>query len=414
VFNLLYANGEPVGFNEVNRITSENNIQIRTGCFCNLGGCQFFLRITGKESEEFYHLGRVCSDGNDIDVVNSRQTGACRVSLGFGSTKSDCDQFLSFLKTHFLNKIPANPLESMSLQNKLSLSATSLLSKSSYPGLQNEENFFWHHQIENYPVHQNQSSLARAASPDLSKNEVILSAIFIYPIKSCAGIRVNHWPITRDGLKYDRYLAIIENSSGKVVTQKQYPVLALIQPSFHLEKIEITSYHYEEQEAQSKCQEMLTLHISSSLMESVLVIPLQSFKQGQTSEKENRLELGEFNICGRKVFGSKISKDANEWFTEFLNKETSFDGQHEEKRKVRKSFSLIQHSSNCSASSSTANTEDSCKTNTSDTQSFANTSQYLLLSMESIKALIQVREPPVLALIYVIFFLCFSFISVNL
>ena len=74
-FNLQYADGEPIGFNEVNRLASENQIQIRTGCFCNLGGCQFFLKITGEESEEFYHLGRVCSDGNEIDVVNSRQTG---------------------------------------------------------------------------------------------------------------------------------------------------------------------------------------------------------------------------------------------------------------------------------------------------------------------------------------------------
>ena len=331
--------------------------------------------------------------------------------MGYGSTKNDCDRFIEFLKSNFLNKLPANPLLSLHQhQQQQSLLPHNNSRFEENDQDMNDEKYFWHHETQDYPIPpRNPKSSLSFPSPSSAASTVILSAIFIYPIKSCSGIRVNSWPISRDGLKFDRYFAIIENQSGKVITQKQFPSLALIQPSFHMEKLQFNGL----------CQETLTMHVASSLMESILIIPLEIIQSEQMQQKSitkvgESMEFGEFNICGRKVFGNKISKDANEWFTTFLNlshedEDKTISNQTEDipmEKKKLKFFSLIQHSSSSSNENSKGDKmkgksteisdelENSKKSKLSslDTQSFANTSQYLLLSMESIKALIQVSS----------------------
>lgn len=73
-FTLSGCSGEPIGFAEVERLAIEHNIQLRSGCFCNVGGCQEALDISAAEAEANYAVGRVCSDTGH-DVVNGRHTG---------------------------------------------------------------------------------------------------------------------------------------------------------------------------------------------------------------------------------------------------------------------------------------------------------------------------------------------------
>lgn len=54
---------------------TQSNLIGCVGCFCNLGGCQKALHFTGQENLENYKLGRICSDHNEIDVINHRNTG---------------------------------------------------------------------------------------------------------------------------------------------------------------------------------------------------------------------------------------------------------------------------------------------------------------------------------------------------
>jgi molybdenum cofactor sulfurtransferase len=330
-------------------------------------------------------------------VINLRQTGACRVSLGYGSTKEDCDRFILFLTSVFLNKIKINPLSQLltsSTNNRHETNDSSLFSDSSQEPI-NKSNLYWHTSAQSFPLLKSippDSSIPAGTSMSLKEDEVILSSIFVYPIKSCSGVRVDYWPVTRNGLKYDRYFAIIDNSNNKVVTQKQYPMLALVQPSFHLDRfIE---------------EETLTLHISSPVMDSTLIIPLELIISPPLSSSLSSLSIPssscEYNVCGRKVFGRKSSNNANEWFTEYLNKHhnvrentttddaTAAVGSSHQKHDKVKSFSLIQYfSSSEVSSSSSCNPSDQNPKNDKETSSFANTSQYLLLSTESIQRLIQ-------------------------
>ncbi|XP_028409637.1 uncharacterized protein LOC114532352 [Dendronephthya gigantea] len=67
-------------------------------------------------------------------------------------------------------------------------------------------------------------------SKKLGKRAVVKS-LFIYPVKSCAGIALDQIEITKIGVLLDRSWALF-NSKGSVQTMRQLPMMALIKPSF--------------------------------------------------------------------------------------------------------------------------------------------------------------------------------------
>jgi uncharacterized protein YcbX len=63
-------------------------------------------------------------------------------------------------------------------------------------------------------------------SPDLSGH---IAQLWIYPIKSCGGIRVPQALLTPTGLAHDREWMVVD-LDGEFVTQRELPHMALIQP----------------------------------------------------------------------------------------------------------------------------------------------------------------------------------------
>ena len=58
-----------------------------------------------------------------------------------------------------------------------------------------------------------------------------LSALFIYPIKSCAGVALTEALLVETGLEFDRAWMVVDDQ-GNMLTQRQWPRMALVQPSF--------------------------------------------------------------------------------------------------------------------------------------------------------------------------------------
>lgn len=54
-----------------------------------------------------------------------------------------------------------------------------------------------------------------------------VSALYVYPIKSCRGIRVERWPVAERGFVADRRWMIVDGA-GRCVTQRETPELALV------------------------------------------------------------------------------------------------------------------------------------------------------------------------------------------
>lgn len=58
-----------------------------------------------------------------------------------------------------------------------------------------------------------------------------ISELFVYPIKSCAGIALSRAQLLDTGLAYDRHWMLID-ANGMMLTQRTHPRLALIRPAF--------------------------------------------------------------------------------------------------------------------------------------------------------------------------------------
>ena len=100
-FNFYGADGRAIDHRVVERLANEANISLRTGCFCNPGGGEIALGLTGTELSSCFrqpehetHLTiddfRLCIDG--------KSTGAVRVSFGMVSNVEDVDRFIAFAR----------------------------------------------------------------------------------------------------------------------------------------------------------------------------------------------------------------------------------------------------------------------------------------------------------------------------
>jgi selenocysteine lyase/cysteine desulfurase len=105
-FNLYDRDGRAIDHRDVEARANAAGISLRTGCFCNPGGGEIALGITGTELASCFHQPehethltiddfRMCIDG--------KSTGAVRVSLGLVSNLADVDAFVAFAES-FLSR----------------------------------------------------------------------------------------------------------------------------------------------------------------------------------------------------------------------------------------------------------------------------------------------------------------------
>lgn len=161
--SIITFNHKTIGHKTIESICKSNNIIIRTGCFCNAGGCAKALKLSDEDLNYFIQNGRKCSD--NMDLIDNRHTGACRISIGLFTTKKEIDFILNIL----------GDLTNSKIDNK-------------------------------------------------KINNVKLIGMYIYPIKSCNGIKIDESYINSNGLLHDRMYAI-RNKNKRLMTMKQFPQL---------------------------------------------------------------------------------------------------------------------------------------------------------------------------------------------
>lgn len=67
-----------------------------------------------------------------------------------------------------------------------------------------------------------------------------LSGLFIYPVKSLAGIQVDRWPVSDTGFLYDRKWMLID-SDGNFLSQRKLPRMALIKTAIWQDRLKLTA-----------------------------------------------------------------------------------------------------------------------------------------------------------------------------
>lgn len=66
--------------------------------------------------------------------------------------------------------------------------------------------------------------------------QATIHQLWLYPVKSCAGVRVDQAELTPTGLLYDRAWMVVDES-GEFVSQRELPRMALIQPAFRMNQL---------------------------------------------------------------------------------------------------------------------------------------------------------------------------------
>ncbi|MET3497788.1 MOSC domain-containing protein [Variovorax boronicumulans] len=67
--------------------------------------------------------------------------------------------------------------------------------------------------------------------------EATIARLFVYPVKSCAGVELDEMLLTETGLEFDRAWMVVD-ADGEFVTQRQIPRMALITPQMkHMEVV---------------------------------------------------------------------------------------------------------------------------------------------------------------------------------
>lgn len=68
----------------------------------------------------------------------------------------------------------------------------------------------------------------------------VVSELWIYPIKSCKGIRVKHAQIDTRGFRYDRLFMLVAGTKNRFISQRTHPKLALVSTDIDTERNELT------------------------------------------------------------------------------------------------------------------------------------------------------------------------------
>ncbi|MBC7435464.1 MAG: MOSC N-terminal beta barrel domain-containing protein [Bdellovibrionales bacterium] len=110
-----------------------------------------------------------------------------------------------------------------------------------------------------------------------------ITRLFVYPVKSCAGVEVQEAIMTEAGLEFDRAWMVVDDT-GEFVTQRELPRMALIKPQLK---------HYD---MVLRAPGMLALHIALDGVEGPATV----------------------RLWGEDVHAFDMGAIAAQWFSDFL------------------------------------------------------------------------------------------------
>ncbi|KAL4617196.1 molybdenum cofactor sulfurase isoform X2 [Arapaima gigas] len=354
-FNVLDPQGSVVGYSQVDKLAGLYNIQLRTGCFCNTGACQQHLRLSDQQVKNNLQAGHVCGDNIDVidgQPTGSVRVSFgymstfrdCQMFLKFivdcfvqkpvrldqvrldklrsaSGWQNDSKQNLENPQSPSMvdhtspqSSSTMNPTNSQSpfmvdptrpqssstvdctgQQNSATVDCANPQS-SSTADCTGQQNLYavdpaGLERVQEEP-HLFPGTINVENSDGGNNKGITLSHIFLYPIKSCAAMEVDHWPLGPIGLQYDR-LWMVVNINGVCLNQKQEPRLCLIRPRIHWVSRE--------------------LHLYAPGLKPMSV-PLECDQQGPA------VQLGQSKVCGDRVQTVDCGDSVASWLSTFLEK----------------------------------------------------------------------------------------------
>ncbi|XP_071489916.1 molybdenum cofactor sulfurase-like [Diadema antillarum] len=169
-----------------------------------------------------------------------------------------------------------------------------------------------------------------------------LTAIYLYPVKSCGAMEVSEWELTDAGLKYDRRWMVV-NEGGVYMSQKRIPKLCLIRPVVDLQTKQL----------------VLTYPDMRSFSLPLETVPLET----------NETTLCQGKVCGDRVKTIDCGDEVAQWLTEVTGQHCRLQKQAEDHQRASK---LAQGDDSKSSALSLANVSHYLLINKSSTTSLLN------------------------------------------
>jgi uncharacterized protein len=132
--------------------------------------------------------------------------------------------------------------------------------------------------------------------------EARIAALWVFPIKSCAGISVQQAVLTPTGLAHDRAWMVVD-ADGEMVTQRELPRMALIQPELVDSGVGLAE---------------LVLHASGM---AALHLPLTTdgcFVQAANHSASPTTDAINVRVWDDQVPAFDMGAEVSKWLTEFL------------------------------------------------------------------------------------------------
>jgi uncharacterized protein YcbX len=132
-----------------------------------------------------------------------------------------------------------------------------------------------------------------STAPDLTAT---IARLFVYPVKSCAGVELREAVLTETGLDLDRAWMVVDEA-GEFVTQRELPRMALIKPQIRLNDVVL------------RAPGMLALHLQIDTVEEPVKV----------------------RVWDDEVPAFDMGAIAAQWFSDFLGRKlrlVRFDPEH--------------------------------------------------------------------------------------
>ncbi|WP_439586232.1 MOSC domain-containing protein [Hydrogenophaga sp.] len=125
--------------------------------------------------------------------------------------------------------------------------------------------------------------MTQALTPSTADVRATIDQLWIYPVKSCAGVKVDEAELTDTGLLFDRAWMVVD-AQGEFVSQRELPRMALIQPTFKMGQLVL------------RAPGMLALHLELNAAEGPLKV----------------------RVWDDEVMACDMGDLAAQWFSDFL------------------------------------------------------------------------------------------------
>jgi selenocysteine lyase/cysteine desulfurase len=97
--NFYDPEGRLFDWRHVEHLANQENISLRTGCFCNPGAGEIINGLTKEDMSKYFDFNHRMTFEEFITVMDGKANGAVRISLGIASTFADVYKFVQFAQT---------------------------------------------------------------------------------------------------------------------------------------------------------------------------------------------------------------------------------------------------------------------------------------------------------------------------